>query len=36
MENFHIIKEIQGITQDMQSVTTTMEGKYLVIITGGW
>lgn len=36
MENFHIIKEIQGITQDMQSVTTTMDGKYLVIVTAGF
>jgi hypothetical protein len=36
MEDFHIIKEIQGITQDMQSIVTSMDGKYLFIITAGF
>lgn len=36
METFHIIKEIQGITQDMQSVVTTMDGKFLLIVTAGF
>lgn len=34
--NFHIKKEIQGITQDMQSAVTTMDGKYLLIVTAGF
>lgn len=35
-QNFHIKKEIQGITQDMQSAVTTMDGKYLLIVTAGF
>lgn len=36
LQSFHIIKEIQGITQDMQSAVTTMDGKYLLIVTAGF
>ncbi|KAF8073208.1 hypothetical protein HT031_000869 [Scenedesmus sp. PABB004] len=36
MVSFHIIKEIQGITPDMQSAVTTMDGKYLLIVTAGF
>jgi hypothetical protein len=30
------LQEIQGITQDMQSIATTMDGKFLLIITAGF
>jgi hypothetical protein len=36
LQKFQIIEEIQGITQDMQSAVTTMDGKYLLIVTGGF
>jgi hypothetical protein len=36
LDDFHIIKEIQGISQDMQSAVTTMDGKYLLIVTAGF
>lgn len=36
LEKLQIVKEIQGVARDMQSIVTSMDGKYAYIITGGF
>lgn len=36
LETMHIVKELQGVARDMQSIVTSMDGRFAYIITGGF
>lgn len=36
LQTMQIVKELQGVARDMQSIVTSMDGKFAYIITGGF